>query len=114
MKKNVFVDGRASAGRISLQPLRKKLGGGGHTHTGTSTVKNADHVEIYELVKNHIHLIMQPATTARELMASPVTTMTPETTIAEAGKKMYRYGHSVYPVVEDGKLVGLVTRRDLD
>lgn len=114
MKKHVFVVGRASANRISLQPLLKKLGGGGHKHAGSATIKNADYTEIYEQVKENVRLIMQPATTARELMASPVKTITPETTIEEAGEKMYRYGHSGYPVVENSELVGMITRRDLD
>lgn len=114
MKRHVFIVGRARSNRISLQPLLKKFGGGGHKHAGSATVKRADYKEIYEQVKEHMHMMIKRATTAQELMASPVKTITPDTTIAEAGEKMYRYGHSGYPVVDDDKLVGIITRRDLD
>src|SRR5690625_4194797 len=97
VKRHVFIVDRARSIRISLQPLLKKFGGGGHKHAGSATVKRADYKEIYEQVKEHMHMMIKRATTAQELMASPVKTITPDTTIAEAGEKMYRYGHSGYP-----------------
>src|SRR5699024_229146 len=62
----------------------------------------------------NLSLMLQPAVTAAQLMTSPVKKLTPETSIAEAGRLMYRYGHSGYPIVEEDKLVGIITRRDLD
>lgn len=116
MKKDVFVVGRARSNRISLQPLLKQLGGGGHKHAGSATIKKANFEAVYEEVTNHIDLILQPAVTAKDIMTSPVKTIAPETTIEKAGQLMYRYGHSGYPVVDDDtkKLVGIITRRDLD
>lgn len=114
MKNSVCVVGRANSERISLQPILHKLGGGGHRHAGSATVKKGDQDAILKQITDDLELMLQPAITARELMARPVKTLSPATTIEEAGRLMYRYGHSGYPVVEDGKLVGLITRRDLD
>jgi tRNA nucleotidyltransferase (CCA-adding enzyme) len=53
--------------------------------------------------------------TARDLMSSPVRTILPETTIAEAQRILLRYGHSGLSVVDaQGQLVGIISRRDLD
>lgn len=114
MKNTVCVVGRANSERITLQPILKKLGGGGHKHAGSATVKKGDKDAILEEINNSMSTMLRPAITAKELMTSPVKTLTPDTTIEEAGHRMYRYGHSGYPVVENNKLVGLITRRDLD
>ncbi|ARK24065.1 hypothetical protein SporoP37_04790 [Sporosarcina sp. P37] len=114
MKNNVFIVGRANSERITLQPILKKLGGGGHQHAGSAAVKKGDKEQILDQIVNSLESMLRPAITAKELMTSPVKTLAPETTIEEAGRRMYRYGHSGYPVVENGQLVGLITRRDLD
>ena len=41
-------------------------------------------------------------------------TFAPETTIAQAHQRMLRMGYEGYPVVEDGQVIGLLTRRDID
>lgn len=114
MKNHVYIVGRATAERIHLQPLLKLFGGGGHRHAGSAMIKQGDLETTISEVKRHLRTILQPATTARQIMAHPVKTLSPETTIEEAGKLMYRYGHSGYPIVDRGKLVGIITRRDLD
>lgn len=114
MKHHVYVVGRASAERVNLQPLLKMLGGGGHQHAGSATIKRGDFAEVQAMVKENLTLILQPAVTAKQIMATPVKKLSPDTTIEEAGKRMYRYGHSGYPIVENDKLVGIITRRDLD
>lgn len=114
MKNHVHVVGRANSNRVTLLPLLKKLGGGGHKHAGSATVKNAEQQVVLDDVINQLHMMLKPAITAKEIMSHPVKSLTPDTTIEEAGHLMYRYGHSGYPIVEDGRLVGLITRRDLD
>jgi CBS domain-containing protein len=53
------------------------------------------------------------ASTAGELMTSPVITVGPAELIAEAAAVMTRERINRLPVVEDGRLVGIVTRADL-
>ncbi|MBW4443112.1 MAG: CBS domain-containing protein [Plectolyngbya sp. WJT66-NPBG17] len=57
---------------------------------------------------------INPEQSARELMSSPVRTIRPETTIEEAQKILLRYGHSGLPIVEDDRLVGMISRRDVE
>ena len=53
------------------------------------------------------------AATAGELMTSPVITIGPEELITHAASVMTRERINRLPVVEDGRLVGIVTRADL-
>jgi CBS domain-containing protein len=53
------------------------------------------------------------AKTVKDLMTSNPTTVEPETPVSEAAKRMAREDVGPLPVVEDGRLVGIVTDRDL-
>lgn len=114
MKSHVHIVGRASSDRVNLLPLLNKWHGGGHEKAGSAMVKQANYEEVRAQIVHQLSLIYQPGIIARDMMTTPVKTLTPDTTMEEAGRQMYRYGHSGYPIVEDGKLVGMITRRDLD
>lgn len=114
MKNHVLIVGRASSERITLLPLLKKFGGGGHKHAASATIKDITQEKVWDQVKKQIFVMIKPATTAKEIMKSPVKTITPETSIEKAAESMYRYEHSGYPVVENETIVGVITRRDLD
>jgi len=49
----------------------------------------------------------------REIMKSPVTTIAPETTLLEACKLLQAQGIRHLPVMESGRLVGVITDRDV-
>lgn len=53
------------------------------------------------------------ATTAGECMSRPPITVAPESGLREAAALMTRHGINRLPVVEEGRLVGIVTRADL-
>src|SRR5207244_9259022 len=48
------------------------------------------------------------------IMSVPPRTISPDATVADARRRMVRYGHSGLSVVEDGQLLGVITRRDVD
>jgi CBS domain-containing protein len=53
------------------------------------------------------------ASTASDMMTAHPDTVTPDTTVQEAGRLIHESGHNRLPVVEDGRLVGVVTRLDV-
>jgi CBS domain-containing protein len=53
------------------------------------------------------------ATTAGEAMTAPPITIEPRAQVSEAARTMVERGVDRLPVVEDGRLVGIVTRADL-
>ena len=54
-----------------------------------------------------------PATPVRDVMTSPVITVSPETTVAEIAKLLTTRRISGVPVVSDGQVIGMVSEGDL-
>ncbi|MBA3357979.1 MAG: CBS domain-containing protein [Thermoleophilaceae bacterium] len=53
------------------------------------------------------------ASTAADMMTEDPTTVAPDTPVAEAARIIHDSGHNRLPVVEHGRLVGVVTRVDV-
>jgi CBS domain-containing protein len=53
------------------------------------------------------------ASNAADMMTSEPDTVAPDTSVQEAARLIHRSGHNRLPVVEDGRLVGVVTRLDV-
>ena len=117
-KKNsnkLTVIGRSRIRETNLNQLFVAYGGGGHSQAASVTVTTEEPATIFQqLVKDLRSQIPEPPT-ARDLMSSPVRTIRPDTTIEQAQRILFRYGHSGLSVVDaTGKLVGIISRRDLD
>jgi CBS domain-containing protein len=53
------------------------------------------------------------ASKAADMMSADPDTVAPDTTVQEAARLIHETGHNRLPVVEDGRLVGVVTRVDV-
>ncbi|RDV83950.1 CBS domain-containing protein [Ammonifex thiophilus] len=114
MEDRVYVVGRAASPEIDVGEVLRSLGGGGHAQAASAAIKGADLEEIKLRLLAWLNQQLRPPLTVGEIMTSPVKTVTPETSVTEAGQIMLRYGHSGLPVVEGGKLVGIISRRDVE
>jgi len=52
------------------------------------------------------------ACTARQFMTWTVTTVEPQTTMSELGELFEKHDFNAFPVMEDGKVLGIVTKFD--
>ncbi|MFN6482511.1 MULTISPECIES: CBS domain-containing protein [unclassified Nostoc] len=109
------VIGRSHIPKTNLNVLFQLLGGGGHSSAASLNIRGVDSEAILKQLLDGVKAQIPHPLTARDLMSSPVRTILPETTIAEAQRILLRYGHSGLSVVDiQGQLVGIISRRDLD
>jgi len=110
----VAVSARARTDAIDLGGLLSKFGGGGHKRAASAVVRGGKPSEVAERIEELLPKFLTPPVRARDIMSSPVRTVTPGTTVEDALKVMLRYGHNGLIVVEGEEVVGIVTRGDLD
>jgi tRNA nucleotidyltransferase (CCA-adding enzyme) len=101
--------------QIDLRELFAPVGGGGHAKAAAAALRTTEPAVVLDQLLQRLREQIPQPPTARELMSSPVRTIRPDTTIAEAQRILLRYGHSGLSVVDEGdRLVGIISRRDID
>jgi tRNA nucleotidyltransferase (CCA-adding enzyme) len=114
---------RSTSDQVNVANIARHFGGGGHDraasalidarklHTPEKELTPEDiAAELIEILQTEIH----PAVTVGKIMSKQPFLLTPETTLYEAQRVMQRYGYEGFPVVDAGKVVGLLTRRAVD
>ena len=114
MPDRLHIVGRSRRSDIDIAAVLSRLGGGGHPQAASAAVRDLPIPDALVMLKEALEAEVARPLTAADVASSPVRTITPETTMAEAGRLMATWGHGGLPVVEDGVLVGLVTRKDVD
>ncbi len=109
------VIGRTRIEGTNLNQLFEVYGGGGHAQAASLMLRDVEpQTTLEKLLQEFLAQIPHPLT-ARDLMSSPVRTIRPETTIEQAQRVLFRYGHSGLSVVDESdRLMGIISRRDLD
>ena len=105
---------RSTTDYVDVGEIAAHFGGGGHSRAAAALIKNKEiaalQAEILKVLPNYI----QPAITVAEIMSKEPQLLSPNTPAANAAQQMQRYGYEGFPVVENGKVIGLLTRRAVD
>jgi len=108
------VIGRAQANTVPVGAILQDLGGGGHAGAGSATVHDASLDEVVARLHEGVERSCRRPQLVRDLMSSPVRTVPPDMPLSELAHSLHEWGHTGAPVVEDGKLVGVISRRDVE
>jgi tRNA nucleotidyltransferase (CCA-adding enzyme) len=114
MRDRVHIVGRCDAKALSVKQVVQEFGGDGHAGAAAAVVKGAQVREVSERLKAVILRLAVHQPIARDLMETPVRTVRPDISMDEAGRIMLRYGVDGLVVAEGEKVVGIVSRRDID
>ena len=106
---------RSTDDAIDVGKIAQGLGGGGHSRAAAALIREGSLAAVFEtlvyLLQNHI----RPTVTVGQIMSYGVPqTLAPADTIAGAAERMRRYGFEGFPVVDDGRVLGMLTRREID
>jgi len=111
MGDRVFMVGRSRIPEVHVGSILEEFGGGGHAFAASGTVKGQTLVQILDRLPGVLQRQVNPRWQAAQLMSAPAKTIAPRQSIAEARALLTRYHINVLPVVEDGRVVGLISRQ---
>lgn len=105
---------RSTTDAIPVGDIARAFGGGGHGRAAAASIEDRSAAEVVEQVwvevARHIHAGARVA----DLMSWGVQTLEARQPLTDVIQHMRRIGHEGYPVVEQDRLVGLLTRRSAD
>lgn len=116
MGKRIYIVARSNHQRVDVRQILQKYQGGGFSQAASAVIKNTDRSPA--MIKQELIADLRkktvPPLLIRDIMTTPVKTIDANTTIQEVNDYLLRYGHSGYPVMQDGQLVGIISRRDVE
>ncbi len=111
---------RSTSDQVDVARIAQHFGGGGHERAAAALIQPSSH-SVMDLMDSYctevvaeLERSIEPPITINKIMSRKPHLITPSTSLDEANKLMQRYGYEGYPVVENGKVVGLLTRRAVD
>jgi len=114
MEGRVFVTARSRAGAVDVGALLETLQGGGHAQAASAVVRDTAPEDVIAKLVATLAQTDLRVPTAGDIMSRPVRLLDADTPVTDALVTAQRYGHSGICVQEDGLVVGIVARRDLD
>ncbi|MCD6442960.1 MAG: CBS domain-containing protein [Thermotogae bacterium] len=112
--RKIFVIGRTSLDEMDIGSAFSELGGGGHRKAGSVRLDVKSVEEAVDLVLEKLRKHTTPVLRAKDLMSFPVKVTASDVPIYKVNRIMELTGYTGLPVVEGNKLIGMVTKRDVD
>ena len=116
----VRIVARSTSDAIDVSNVMAEFGGGGHDRAAAALIRDGGGKQekalketckkMLKVLPNHV----QPSITVAQIMSRGPHLLNLETSVREVSQLMQRTGFEGYPVVDDNKVVGLLTRRAVD
>ncbi len=114
LRGHVQLVARSTTDRVDVGAVAEALGGGGHRRAAAAVYRGEDLDLLRRRLLTALENSVRPPTRVAQLMSRGLRTLPPSASIAEAEAAMRQHGHEGFPVVEEGRLLGLITRREVD
>lgn len=105
---------RSATDTIDVAAVVAEFGGGGHARAAAALIRGPSLAEVRDRLLKILPDHVQPTITVAQIMSHGVHTLPPTVTVNIAAGMMQRYGHEGFPIVQDGQVVGMLTRREID
>ncbi len=114
MEDRVYLVARSRIREINVGEILLTFGGGGHPFAASATIKDQTLVQVEEKLIAQLKRRINPQRKARDMMTFPVKSIQPGETIEHANELLTRYNINVLLVMENEKLLGLITRQVIE
>src|SRR5207237_973831 len=105
---------RSTTDAVDAAEVAKAFGGGGHLRAASASLHDFEFETAHSQLWSTIATAVHPAVRVADLMSRGLQTVDAAKPLDTVARQMRRIGHEGFPVVENGQLVGLLTRRDAD
>jgi len=109
---NIIVIGRSGTNGFDVGLIMRALGGGGHPAAGSALIQSVDPDAVEQMIVKLISGNQPASIQISDLMSYPVVTVSSETRMKKVYTVLREKGHMGIPVMDDGRLVGIISRRD--
>jgi CBS domain-containing protein len=107
-----MVIARSQVDDLPVDGLMRSLGGGGHPRAGSAVLKGANPKTVEKMLRDLLAGNRQTSVQVGDLMSFPVFSVTSDTPMTAVAGILRRKGCTGLPVVDDGKIQGIISRRD--
>jgi len=114
MEDRVYIVARSRLREINVGEILTAFGGGGHPYAASATVKDQTLVQVEEKLLRQLRSRVTPQRRAKDIMTFPVKWVRPDETIEHANELLTRYNINVLLVMEDERLLGLISRQVIE
>ena len=111
--KRIQVIGRSRVPYVDVGEILTEFGGGGHPGAAGATFKDSTSDEVADRLESVLREADIDPTTVRDLMSSPVHIVDRDISLADCRAKFDHWDISGAPVVTDGEIEGIISRRDI-
>jgi tRNA nucleotidyltransferase (CCA-adding enzyme) len=106
---------RSTDDAIDVGKIATALGGGGHSRASAALIRSGNLPATFESLVYLLQSHVRPTATVGQIMSyGAPQTLAPADSIGQAAERVRRYGFEGFPVVEAGRIVGMLTRREID
>ena len=113
-EKRVQVVARARRAYLHVGDVLTEIGGGGHPGAASAMVKHGDVEAVRAALREVVHQKATRPQRLADLMSSPVRTVSHDVLLRELDGCLFAWRHTGAPVTRDGRLVGMISRRDVE
>ena len=114
MKDRIYIVARSKRDDVDVGKIISPFNGGGHPTAASASIKGITLNEIEKKLIEQISREIRAPITAKDIMSTTVKTISEKSSIRDAEEKMTLYGHSGLPVAKRGKIIGIISRKDID
>jgi tRNA nucleotidyltransferase (CCA-adding enzyme) len=114
MEGRVYVVARSRLPEVDVGVIAKALGGGGHPTAASATMRDMTLVEARDRLKTVLQTRINPSRQAADLMTSPVVAVDAHDSLHEAHEVLTRYDLDVLPIMDGGKVIGVIQRPNVE